>query len=233
MLQRADLNRGTKINFGSGEFGSTHDRAIDAAGRRRARARRRRLLRIATTFTLLALWLAPVAADGIDDVGDVLPHIEIVKSERVLRIKFNDEVYRQFPIAVGRGGPGDKQLTGDKRTPVGIYRVVGFNDSSRFHLFMRLNYPNVKDAFYGLKNKTITRSEFDRIIDSLRLGKLPPQNTALGGAIGIHGIGEENEKTLRIHSKMDWTEGCIALTNAEIAELRAYVDVGTEVVIKE
>ena len=98
---------------------------------------------------------------------------------------------------------------------------------------MRLNYPNVKDAFYGLKNKTITRYEFDRIIDSLRRGELPPQNTALGGAIGIHGIGQETEKTLRIHSKVDWTEGCIALTNAEVAELRAYVQVGTEVVIKE
>lgn len=198
-----------------------------------ARRRHHYLRRNVTTFTVLALWFTLAAADGIDDVGDVLPHIEIVKSERVLRIKFNDEIYRQYRVAVGRGGPGDKQLTGDNRTPVGIYRVVGFNDSSRFHLFMRLNYPNVKDAFYGLKNKKITRYEFDRIINSLRLGELPPQNTALGGAIGIHGIGEENEKTLRIHSKVDWTEGCIALTNAEIAELRAYVTIGTEVVIKE
>lgn len=186
-----------------------------------------------TTFTLLAFWLTRAQADGIDAVGDVLPHIEVVKSERVLRIKFQDEIYREFPVAVGRGGPGDKQLTGDNRTPVGIYRVVGFNDSSRFHLFIRLNYPNVKDAFYGLKNKKITRDEFDRIINALRIGELPPQNTALGGAIGIHGIGEENDKTLRIHSKIDWTEGCIALTNAEVAEVRAYVAIGTEVVIKE
>lgn len=182
---------------------------------------------------MLVVWCTVAAADGIDDVGDVKPHLEIDKSERLLRIKFADEVYRQFTIAVGRGGPGDKQFTGDNRTPIGLYRVVGFNDSSRFHLFMRLNYPNVKDAFYGLKSKRITQYEFDRIIDSLRLGELPPQNTALGGAIGIHGIGEETEKTLRIHSKVDWTEGCIALTNAEIAELRAYVTVGTEVVIRE
>lgn len=199
----------------------------------RALWRRLPLLRAAAIFALLMLIGGVAAADGIEDVGDVLPHIEIVKSERVLRIKFDDKVYREFPIAVGRGGPGDKQFTGDNRTPVGIYRVVGFNDSSRFHLFMRLNYPNVKDAFHGLKNKTITRHEFDRIVNSLRLGKLPPQNTALGGAIGIHGIGEETEKTLRIHSKVDWTEGCIALRNAEIAELRAYVAIGTEVVIKE
>lgn len=191
------------------------------------------LLFAASTFVALITGSGPAVADGIDDVGDVVPHIEIDKSERVLRIKFNDKVYRQFPVAVGRGGPGDKQFTGDNRTPVGIYRVVGFNDSSRFHLFMRLNYPNVKDAFYGLKSKRITRYEFDRIINSLRLGELPPQNTALGGAIGIHGIGEETEKTLRIHSKVDWTEGCVALTNAEIAELRAYVTIGTEVVIKE
>ena len=181
----------------------------------------------------LLLLCTSAVADGIDDVGDVQPHLEIDKSARLLQIKFNDEVYRQFPIAIGRGGPGDKQRTGDNRTPIGIYRVVGFNEKSRFHLFMRLNYPNVKDAFYGLKNKTITRYEFDRIINSQRHGELPPQNTGLGGAIGIHGIGEETDKTRRIHSKVDWTEGCIALTNAEIAELRAYVTVGTEVVIRE
>jgi len=172
-------------------------------------------------------------ADGIDDADDIPLYIEIDKSDRMLRIKFDDEIYRQFPIATGRGGPGDKLLTGDNHTPVGIYRIVGFNDSSRFHLFMRLNYPNVKDAFYGLKNNVISRYEFERIIDSLRHGRLPPQNTALGGAIGIHGVGEENPNKLKIHSKMNWTEGCVAMTNAEISELRSYVSVGTEVVIRE
>jgi len=196
--------------------------------------------RDAVTAALPALILAaallfPAFADGVDD-GPVTPApylVEISKSERVLRIKHANETFRQFPVSWGRGGPGDKQKYGDNRTPVGIYRIAGFNDSSKFHLFMRLNYPNVKDAFYGLKNGVITRYEFERIVDSLKHGELPPQNTGLGGSIGIHGVGIETDEKLKIHSKVNWTEGCIALTNNDIAELRHYVSVGTEVVIKE
>ena len=90
----------------------------------------------------------------------------------------------------------------------------------------------MKDAFYGLKNKIIDRAQFDAIIDALKKGQLPPQNTALGGAIGIHGVGAENAKKLKIHANMNWTEGCIALTNSEVTELSRLVSIGTEVVIK-
>jgi murein L,D-transpeptidase YafK len=167
-------------------------------------------------------------------MADTPPYrIEVLKSRRVLRLMHADKIFRQFPVAWGRGGPGDKEKFGDNRTPIGIYRIAGFNESSPFHLFMRLNYPNVKDAFYGLKNGVITRTDFDRIIDSLKQGKLPPQDTALGGAIGIHGVGVETDKKLSIHAKVNWTQGCIALTNTDISELRHYVGVGTEVVIRE
>lgn len=178
---------------------------------------------------------ATVRSDSIEDTtatGNRF-YLEIDKSDRVLRVKSANRTYRQFNVAWGRGGAGEKRRLGDKRTPEGIYRIVGFNDNSQFHLFMRLNYPNVKDAFNGLKHKLISKNEFDRIIESLKFGKLPPQDTALGGAIGIHGMGEENANKLKIHSKLNWTKGCIALTNKEISELRNYVSIGTEVVIKE
>ncbi|MBT8446367.1 MAG: L,D-transpeptidase family protein, partial [Gammaproteobacteria bacterium] len=138
--------------------------------------------------------------------------LEIHKKERILRVLAGDEVTREFPIASGRGGSGDKFRRGDNRTPVGVYRIVDFNERSRFELFMRLNYPNVKDAFYGLKNGLISRPEFDAIVAALKQGATPPQNTPLGGAIGIHGIGDVTHEKLRIHDALDWTEGCIALT---------------------
>ena len=180
--------------------------------------------------------LAPstLQADGFASIdGYHRYYLEIDKSERRLRVRHDDVIYREYAIASGRGGPGEKQRLGDKRTPVGIYRIVGFNEDSKFHLFMRLNYPNVKDAFNGLKNRLISKREFDRIINSLRRGGLPPQNTALGGAIGIHGVGAENAHKLKIHENLNWTEGCVALKNNEISELRNYVSIGTEVVIKE
>ena len=149
-----------------------------------------------------------------------------------MRIRKGERTFREFPIAYGRGDRGSKEVLGDKKTPEGIYRIAGINNSERFHLFLRLNYPNVKDAFYGLKNNVISHGEFDRIISALKRGRLPPQNTGLGGAIGIHGVGVENDKKLKIHANMNWTEGCIALTNAEVSELRNLIGVGTEVVIR-
>ena len=159
--------------------------------------------------------------------------IEVKKSQRLLIVKEGEEVRKVYRIAWGRGGNGDKQRLDDRKTPVGTYRVMGFNENSKFDFFIRLNYPNVKDAFYGLKTDVITRVQFDSIINALRLDKLPPQNTALGGAIGIHGIGPENPKKVHIHENLNWTEGCIALRNNEIQELRPYVGVGTRVVITE
>lgn len=159
--------------------------------------------------------------------------IEIQKSKRLLVVRDGEEVLKVFKVALGRGGSGDKQVTGDNKTPVGTYRLVGFNKSNKFDFFMRLNYPNVKDAFYGLRTERINRHQFDRIVEALRDGRLPPQNTALGGAIGIHGIGVETPEKLHIHKNLDWTEGCIALTNAELHALRNLVRVGTRVVITE
>jgi murein L,D-transpeptidase YafK len=176
----------------------------------------------------LALLLAPFTVPA-----QSLYEIEIKKSERLLILRAGGEVKRIFHIALGRGGPGAKQHLGDNKTPEGTYRIVGFNDRSRFDMFLRLNYPNVKDAFYGFKKAVITRDELERIVRALRHNEVPPQNTALGGAIGIHGIGEETPEKIQIHDNLDWTEGCIALRNADLHDLRSFVDIGTRVVIRE
>jgi L,D-peptidoglycan transpeptidase YkuD (ErfK/YbiS/YcfS/YnhG family) len=57
----------------------------------------------------------------------------------------------------------------------------------------------------------------------------PPQNTILGGAIGIHGIGNGDPE---IHKRFHWTEGCVAVTNEQIERLAELVDIGTRVVIR-
>ncbi len=159
--------------------------------------------------------------------------IEVKKKQRLLLVKDGERVRATFPIALGRGGPGDKQKLGDNKTPVGTYRIVGVNDNTAFDTFLRLNYPNVKDAFYGLKSRLISRREFDRIVAALRHNQVPPQNTRLGGAIGIHGLGEETPEKVHIQNKLDWTQGCIALRNHDLHELREFIEVGTRVVISE
>ena len=98
---------------------------------------------------------------------------------------------------------------------------------------MRLNYPNVKDAFYGLRNHLLTRREFDAIVDAARRSAQPPQDTGVGGAVGIHGLGEETAERVKVQQLLDWTRGCIALSNKDVHALRQYVEIGTKVTIRE
>lgn len=159
--------------------------------------------------------------------------LEVYKANRELRVMQGNHVVRRYHVAFGRGGIGTKRRIGDNKTPDGNYRIVNFRADSRFHYFMQLDYPNLLDAWHGYRQELIDASQFRAIATAYQKGDEPPQNTALGGYIGIHGIGELNDEKLDIHSSSNWTEGCIALTNDEITELRAYVDLGTRVVIHE
>ena len=159
--------------------------------------------------------------------------ILISKKNKELVVEKSGEIVKKFHIASGKGGKGTKRRQGDSKTPLGVYRISKFKESSRFHYFIQLDYPNLIDAWYGYKNKTIDAKDFKRIASAYKKREAPPQDTKLGGFIGIHGLGEENDEKLTIHEEINWTEGCIALTNAEINDLRKFVDVGTAVIIKE
>jgi len=159
--------------------------------------------------------------------------IVISKSERQLSVKTGEQTIKQYRVAYGRGGNGTKRNLGDKKTPIGVYKIVDFKGDSKFYYFMQLDYPNLLDAWYGYKNKVISAVEFKRIADAFKTKQKPPQDTNLGGYIGIHGLGKETEEKLDIQNGFNWTEGCIALTNEEIDDLRKYVTIGTKVIIKE
>ena len=157
----------------------------------------------------------------------------IHKRNHELIVKEGEQIIKTFHVATGKGGSGTKRKLGDKKTPLGVYRIMDFKADSKFHFFMQLDYPNLIDAWYGYKNEFITASEFKKIASAFKNRKMPPQDTALGGYIGIHGLGEMNDQKLSIHQDFNWTEGCIALTNDQINELRQYVEIGTPVVIQE
>ncbi len=159
--------------------------------------------------------------------------ILISKKNKELILEKAGEVVKKYHIASGKGGKGTKRRQGDSKTPLGVYRISKFKESSRFHYFIQLDYPNLIDAWYGYKNKTIDSKDFKRIASAYKKREAPPQDTKLGGFIGIHGLGVENEEKLTIHQEINWTEGCIALTNAEINDLRKFIGVGTPVIIKE
>lgn len=132
-------------------------------------------------------------------------------------------------IAIGRGGAGSKIHRGDNITPFGNYRIGWVGERSSFRKFFGLTYPSVEDAEKALHKGVIDRLTYNRIITAHQFHQIPPQNTPLGGQIGIHGLGSAD---LRVHQSFDWTHGCIALTNTQIDHLSQLVDTGTVVKIK-
>lgn len=179
---------------------------------------------------LLLISLSFMAAPRADETAYSL---EVSKSSQELIVKEGEQIIKRFHIAIGRGGNGSKRQLGDNKTPTGTYKILDFKPNSRFHFFMLISYPNQVDAWHGYIDNLIDAKQFKQIIVANRNNTLPPQDTVLGGYIGLHGIGEITEEKLSIHKKENWTEGCIALTNEEISELRNYVAVGTTIQIRE
>ena len=147
--------------------------------------------------------------------------IEVKKGEQTLDIIDK--------IAIGRGGAGFKNHRGDDVTPYGSYRIGWVGEKSAFRRFFGLTYPSVEDAEKALKEGVINYPTYDRIVAAHMNNQIPPQNTPLGGQIGIHGLGRADE---RVHKAFDWTHGCIALTNGQIDHLSQWIDTGTVVKIK-
>ncbi len=50
-----------------------------------------------------------------------------------------------YPVLAASGVPGPKRKEGDLQVPEGFYRIDHFNPESRFHLSLRINYPNAAD----------------------------------------------------------------------------------------
>ncbi len=150
------------------------------------------------------------------------PRIIVYKSQRRLELYSNDEMVRVYRVGLGTSPVGDKVRQGDRRTPEGQFYVCIKNSNSRFYLSLGLSYPNEEDAERGLRDGLIDRARYNQIVSAIRSKRTPPQNTALGGEIFIHGHGSDD----------DWTWGCVALDNPDIKELFEAVPVGTIVLIK-
>ncbi|MFN8389022.1 MAG: L,D-transpeptidase [Bdellovibrionota bacterium] len=156
--------------------------------------------------------------------------VVIDTSSEVISVRSHGETIREFHnAAFGSSGVGRKHKRGDHITPLGRFRITAINRTSKFKLFLALGYPNQDYAEQGLHEGVVNQSQHDAIVAALAKGSAPPQDTPLGGDIGIHGIGRGS---IEIHRSVNWTDGCIALDNEQITELVGFVNVGTEVLIR-
>ncbi len=109
-------------------------------------------------------------------------------------------------LQFGGAPQGHKQFEGDERTPEGRYVIETRNPGSSFHLSLKISYPAPEDRDFAAQ-----------------YGRSP------GGEIFLHG--QPNGLPFG-RMPGDWTNGCIALSNAEIEELWRIVPDGTVIEIK-
>ncbi|MEZ5571098.1 MAG: L,D-transpeptidase [Halioglobus sp.] len=132
-------------------------------------------------------------------------------------------------IAIGSSGPSLTKRRDDGTTPLGEFTITEIRRSERFKLFMALNYPNLEHTERAWQEHRIDASEYRALRYDLDRGRPPSQNTSLGGQLGIHGVGRGD---MKVHESVNWTEGCIAVTNEQLQELAKWVVVGTRVVVR-
>lgn len=156
--------------------------------------------------------------------------VEIDSKARELRVFRDGRMLLTLnPVSVGRWGVTASKRRGDGKTPLGTFRVTWFQPEGQFGPFFGIDYPSLERAENGLEDQLISLAQFDAIKSAHARGRTPPQNTALGGYIGIHGLGRADPD---IHHAIDWTRGCIAVTNEEMAQLVQLISIGTTVKIR-
>ena len=133
----------------------------------------------------------------------------IEKKARRLTLFSNGEVIKSYKIALGGDPVGPKERQGDNKTPEGFYTIDSRNRDSDYHLSLRISYPNENDK-----------------MRAKALGVSP------GGDIMIHGIKNGFAWVGGLHARLDWTQGCIAVTDKEIEEIDRLVPDGTTVEIR-
>ena len=152
-----------------------------------------------------------------------IPDVSILvwKADRTLEVRSGATTLVSWPVALG-GVEHDKVREGDRATPEGSFRIVTRNDKSRFKLFLGLSYPTSEDADRGVRDHLITEQQAREIREAEAAGRVPPWDTPLGGAVGLHGGG----------GGQDWTLGCIAIEDPQITQLWELAPLGTRVEIR-
>jgi hypothetical protein len=143
----------------------------------------------------------PTAADahksaGSNEAFEQADRVVVAKRERRLYLYRGHRVVAEYPVKLGLNPYGHKQQEGDFRTPEGKYQLTRRNRQSEFFLSIQVSYPNREDAAWA-KEK----------------GWSP------GGLIMIHGQPNVPKRSPEFYATRDWTDGCIALSNADMVDV--------------
>ncbi len=162
--------------------------------------------RLATMFVAGLALLTPTGQATADEMAAAVRADQIVvgKAERRLYLLEQGRVIRSYPIRLGPNPVGPKIFELDGRTPEGKYVIDSRKRDSMYFRSLHISYPSPEDRARAAK-----------------YGISP------GGNIRIHGTPRESGRFLG-----DWTDGCIAVSNAAMLEIWNAVEIGTRIEIR-
>ena len=126
----------------------------------------------------------------------LVDRIVVHKAERRLLLMHGGSIVRTYHVSLGLNPIGQKERSGDFRTPEGTYRLERRNARSDYFLSIKVSYPNEAD---------------------LKRARMRHWDT--GGSIMIHGLPNFLRHEPEFYQSHDWTDGCIALSNADMTEI--------------
>tara|TARA_R110000868_G_scaffold13223_4_gene62091 strand:+ start:5356 stop:5865 length:510 start_codon:yes stop_codon:yes gene_type:complete len=159
----------------------------------------------ALVFCMMSAGSAPRAAETVAQADRIV----IEKTAHRMVLYHGGNILKSYWVALGGGGLDPKKREGDGRTPEGIYKITERKADSRFHLALRISYPDEKDK-----------------------ARAKAQGVPPGSHIMIHGMRNGFGWLSPFNTWFDWTDGCVAITNAQMNEIWERVPVGTEVEIQ-
>jgi len=154
------------------------------------------VLKIKNMFSLTLLVGCLFAASCAAADFDMADRVVIKKADRKLLLMKDNNVLRTINVVLGLLPKGDKKAEGDFRTPEGSYMLSKRNPASDFFLSIQISYPNAED-----------------IREARVLGVDP------GGQIMIHGQPNTPKHGEAYYQQTDWTDGCIAVSNADMIDI--------------
>jgi len=137
--------------------------------------------------------------------------IIVKKSARMLYLSSDGEIFKKYHISLGRVPVGDKEIEGDMKTPEGAYELDYRQLSDNYYKSLHISYPNAEDKAHA---KSLGQSA--------------------GGMIMIHGTPPSWSLSPYgdwMNVLIDWTDGCIAMSNDDMDEVWEQTTEGTLVVI--
>lgn len=152
----------------------------------------------------------------IEPIKSAALAVVVDKSQRTLEVYRFGKLVRAYRITIGARPNGPKRYEGDMRTPEGFYHIVDKRPHRRWRYFLGIDYPNEED---------VRRYAQDLARDLIPTIDGSPQG--IGRALGIHG----NDRAREQEAGRNWTHGCVAMANDDIAQLFKIIDIGTPVLM--